>query len=57
MINRLSYNFDINPAILTDGILWFQDLSSPDPTGILPVLGGVFSMLNILSTSSAGANT
>ena len=57
MINRLSYNFDINPAILTDGILWFKDLSSPDPTGILPVLGGTLSMLNILSTSNAGANS
>jgi len=31
MINRLSYNYDINPAILTDGFLWFKDLSSPDP--------------------------
>jgi YidC/Oxa1 family membrane protein insertase len=56
MINRLSYNFDINPAILTDGILWFKDLSSPDPTGILPVIGGVLSMLNILSTSTTGGN-
>ena len=50
MINRLSFNFDINPAILTDGVLWFTDLSSPDPWGILPVIGGVLSMLNILST-------
>ena len=57
MINRLSYNFDINPAILTDGILWFKDLSSPDPTGILPVIGGVLSMLNIMSTSTAGGNS
>jgi hypothetical protein len=23
MINRCSYNFDINPAIMTDGMLWF----------------------------------
>ena len=57
MINRLAYNFEINPAILSDGILWFKDLSSPDPTGILPVLGGLFSMLNILSNSNASANT
>jgi hypothetical protein len=57
IINRLSYNFDINPAILTDGMLWFKDLSSPDPTGILPVLGGMMSMLNIMSTSSAGGNS
>jgi membrane protein insertase Oxa1/YidC/SpoIIIJ len=57
MINRLSYNFDINPAILTDGVLWFKDLSAPDPTGILPVLGGILSMLNIMSTSTAGGNS
>lgn len=56
MINRLSYNFDINPAILTDGMLWFTDLSSPDPTGILPVIGGVLSFLNVMSTSTAGSN-
>lgn len=31
MINRLSYNYDIKPAIMTDGFLWFTDLSSPDP--------------------------
>ena len=54
MINRVSYNFDINPAIMTDGMLWFQDLSSPDPYGILPILGGAISMLNILSTSTGG---
>jgi hypothetical protein len=57
MINRLSYNFNINPAILTDGHLWFTDLSSPDPTGILPIVGGIFSLLNILSTSTTGGNS
>ena len=56
MINRLSYNFDINPAILTDGILWFKDLSSPDPTGILPVLGGMFTFLNVISNNTASGN-
>lgn len=57
MINRLSYDYEINPAIMTDGILWFKDLSSPDPLGILPVIGGIFSMLNILSTSAGGGNS
>jgi|TARA_B110000285_G_scaffold223609_1_gene279320 membrane protein insertase Oxa1/YidC/SpoIIIJ len=54
-INRLSYDFTINPAILTDGVLWFKDLSAPDPTGILPILGGVFSLLNIMQSSAAGS--
>ena len=52
VINRLSINFDINPNILTDGFLWFKDLSAPDPLGILPMLGGVVTLLNILSTST-----
>ena len=56
MINRVSYNFDINPAILTDGILWFKDLSAPDPLGILPVVGGAISLLNIMSVSGGGAS-
>ena len=37
-------------------MLWFTDLSSPDPTGILPVVGGVLSFLNVMSTSTAGSN-
>jgi len=57
MINRLAYQFNINPAILSDGILWFKDLSSPDPTGILPVLGGLMSLLNIMSTSLSGGSS
>jgi len=57
MINRLSYDYEINPAILTDGLLWFKDLSSPDPYGILPILGGVFSMLNVMSTNAGGGNS
>ena len=52
MINRLSFNYDLNPAILSDGFFWFKDLSAPDPYGILPILGGVVSLLNILSTST-----
>jgi 60Kd inner membrane protein len=52
MINRLSFNYDLNPAILTDGFLWFKDLSAPDPYGILPLIGGLVSLLNILSTST-----
>lgn len=57
MINRLAFNYDINPAILNEGFWWFKDLSSPDPTGILPVLGGVVSLLNILTTSTTNTST
>lgn len=57
MINNLAFNYWLNPAILNEGFLWFKDLSSPDPTGILPVLGGVISLLNILTTSTTNTST
>jgi membrane protein insertase Oxa1/YidC/SpoIIIJ len=57
MINRLAFNFEINPAILSEGMLWFKDLSSPDPTGILPVLGGTISLLNILTSSTTNSSS
>jgi membrane protein insertase Oxa1/YidC/SpoIIIJ len=52
LVNRLSLNYDLNPAILTEGFLWFKDLSAPDPYGILPIIGGLITWLNILSTST-----
>ena len=52
MINRLAFNYDQCPSMLTDGFLWFKDLSAPDPYGILPLLGGLISLLNILSTTT-----
>jgi membrane protein insertase Oxa1/YidC/SpoIIIJ len=57
MINRLAFNYEINPAILNEGMLWFTDMSSPDPTGILPVLGGIVSLLNMLTTSTTNTST
>ena len=57
MINRLSFNYEINPLILSDGFWWFKDLSSPDPTGILPLIGGMISLLNILTTSTTNSST
>jgi membrane protein insertase Oxa1/YidC/SpoIIIJ len=56
MINRLSYNYEVNPAILTEGFFWFKDLSAPDPTGILPIIGGAVSLLNILTSSGGNAS-
>lgn len=52
MINRLSFNYDQYPAMLTDGFLWFKDLSAPDPYGILPILGGIVTLINVLSTNT-----
>ena len=57
MINRLAFNYDIQPGMLTEGFFWFKDLSSPDPTGILPLLGGIVSLLNILTTSTMNTSS
>jgi membrane protein insertase Oxa1/YidC/SpoIIIJ len=56
LVQRLSFNYDINPAILSEGFWWFKDLSSPDPTGILPVMGGLVSMLSMMSSSTSNTN-
>ena len=52
VINRLAYDVTICPALMTDGLLWFQDLSTPDPYGILPVCGGVLSFISMMSTTA-----
>lgn len=56
LVNRMSFNYDQNPGILTEGFLWFRDLSSPDPMGVLPVVGAMITFLNILSTSTTNLN-
>lgn len=56
LIYRMSFNYDKNPEILTEGFLWFKDLSSPDPTGILPIVGGMLTLLNMMSTSTNNMN-
>ena len=57
MVNRLAWNYEINPAILTEGFWWFKDLSAPDPLGILPVLGGLVSFANILTSSATNSSS
>ena len=57
LINKLSYSYDISPAMLTEGFLWFKDLSSPDPYCILPLLGGLINMLNMLNTTTTNSST
>ena len=47
----MSQDFNHNPAILTDGVFWFKDLSAPDPIGILPIIGGFISLLNVMSST------
>jgi membrane protein insertase Oxa1/YidC/SpoIIIJ len=57
LINKLSYNFNISPEMLTEGFFWFQDLSSPDPYCILPVIGGLVNILNMLNTTTTNSST
>ena len=48
----MSYNAYDYPGMLTDGILWFKDLSSPDPYGILPIVGGIMNLVNMMTSSN-----
>lgn len=56
LINKLSYNYNISPAMLSEGFLWFRDLSSPDPLGILPVFGGLVNIMNMLNSTTTGTS-
>lgn len=56
LINKLAYNYNLSPAMVTEGFLWFRDLSSPDPYSVLPILGGALNMLNMLNTTTTNAN-
>jgi membrane protein insertase Oxa1/YidC/SpoIIIJ len=53
LINRLAFSHNDNPALTTDGLLWFKDLTAPDPTGVLPIVGSLITMLNIMTSSTS----
>jgi hypothetical protein len=48
MVNRLAFNFDQHIDMANGGILWFTDLSAPDPYGILPCISAGINLMNIL---------
>ena len=43
----LTANPDIAHSLMTGGMLWFTDLTTPDTTMILPVTLGLVNLLNI----------
>ena len=57
IINKLSFNYTLNPAILTEGMWWFTDLSAPDPIGILPIAGGLINVMNMLVSTTTNTST
>ena len=57
LINKLAYNYNMSPAMLTEGFAWFTDLSAPDPLGILPIVGGTVNILNMLNTQTTNSST
>ncbi|CAG9318454.1 OXA1_2 [Blepharisma stoltei] len=55
-LQEIAYSPDIYPGMLTDGFLWFQNLTEPDPYYILPIAFSVCNFLNILkSPTTSGA--
>lgn len=53
LVNRYSFNIDAESRMLTEGMLWFKDLSAPDPYGVLPIVGSFLIFLNIMMGSTS----
>lgn len=47
---------EIYPQILSEGYLWFTDLSNYDPYGVLPVLAAIVTSLSILKSPNLARN-
>ena len=47
VINRYAFNFDEHPEMTTGGLLWFKDLSEPDPYFIIPVVSELMMWLSM----------
>jgi len=41
---------------MTEGFLWFHDLTSPDPLGILPLMGAGITFLNLMNSQVTSNN-
>ena len=48
VVNRWAFNFDEHPEMTTGGLLWFKDLSEPDPFCIIPMMSGTLMWLAML---------
>lgn len=46
-LNEMAYNPEDYPGMVTDGFLWFKNLSEPDPYFLLPVMLASSTFLNI----------
>ncbi len=46
-LRHMAMNPDLYPRMLTDGYLWFKNLSDYDPYFILPMLSAILSAMNI----------
>lgn len=45
--NKLPLNPEATASLASEGVLWFQDLTLPDPYFILPVVLALTNFLNI----------
>ena len=57
-LNEMAYNPEDYPGMITDGFLWFKNLTEPDPYFLLPFMLASCTFLNIhkspTSSSMAG---
>jgi YidC/Oxa1 family membrane protein insertase len=46
-LQELTYSFELFPSMMTDGFLWFSNLTEPDPYYILPLMLATSSFISI----------
>jgi inner membrane protein COX18 len=52
LIARVTPTAWFEPSLATEGMLWFQDLLVPDPTGVLPFIASGIMFANIYTTKN-----
>ncbi|CAG5182183.1 uncharacterized protein ALTATR162_LOCUS10033 [Alternaria atra] len=52
IIRRVTPTAWFEPSLATEGMLWFQDLLVPDPTGVLPFIASGIMFANIYTTKN-----
>ncbi|KAF1839287.1 hypothetical protein BDW02DRAFT_540248 [Decorospora gaudefroyi] len=56
-IGQLSPSKWLEPSLATEGMLWFQNLLIPDPTGALPYIVGGLMFTNVYTSKNTVNNT
>ncbi|KAI4629299.1 uncharacterized protein J4E87_003563 [Alternaria ethzedia] len=56
-VARVTPSAYFEPSLATEGVLWFQDLLVPDPTGALPFIASAIMFANIYTSKNSVEST